>query len=455
MTRPNTTRTGRTRQGKTLAAARDAVEETWEARVILDPHKQSLAETVLTHVTGNVLFDRLSNIKTFLPFDFVIPSTDPDPDERFRENDRNAEYLAKLLLRRRDSESMAHAPLMEEYVMGGILLYLSQPCRKPLSYVPMALMPGTPEFESLVKDCTRPDIKHKFQQFGKLTPRGQRAEAGSAIRLINGVFHSKEFLVRSGGGFSIGRHLDNAGVLIIERGDEISDDAMRVIMGAIILLVINHAKRRPKPYPIIRCCIDEVTNAGLFGPAEMKGLAETNKNGLYWDLLDQTLAYPGGAENVLQNCGRHEWYGCASYDLARKAAVDICTGLDPEPEESRAELLARITRDVMRLKPGERWVCERDGTHKEYVPMLKNPWPDWPGLREARFEEKLACIYRRTEYQKHAAPTSANGSSPATPPPPKSPGGSFSPAVRWKQREKKPIDGSAKNGSEAESASGE
>src|SRR5205807_2395578 len=105
--------------------------------------------------------------------------------------------------------------------------------------------------------CTLPDVRYKFQQLETLTPRALRAEVGSAARLINAVFRSLAFQARARGGFDLGGFLQNKGKLIVERGEEIGDDAMRVIMGAIVLLVIEHAKRRPRPYPPIHIYIDE------------------------------------------------------------------------------------------------------------------------------------------------------------------------------------------------------
>src|SRR5262249_23495334 len=150
-------------------------------------------------------------------------------------------------------------------------------------------------------NCTLPEIRAKFRQLETMTPRALRAEVGSVMRLVNSVFRSPSFAVRSKTGFDLGAFLQAKGKLIIERGDDIGDDTMRTIMGAIVLLVIEHAKRRPKPYPPIRIYIDEATNAQLVGAPELRGLAETNKNGLYWTFLVQNLDFPGGSDAVLQN----------------------------------------------------------------------------------------------------------------------------------------------------------
>src|SRR5947199_9924747 len=101
MKRCNILKVGATRQGKTLAAARSVIEATDEAAVILDPHKQSLAETVLTHVSGSVLYERLSDIRATLGFELLAPSPHTDPVQRQLENQRRAEAFVEILLRRR------------------------------------------------------------------------------------------------------------------------------------------------------------------------------------------------------------------------------------------------------------------------------------------------------------------------------------------------------------------
>src|SRR5439155_7166869 len=138
------------------------------------------------------------------------------------------------------------------------------------------------------------------------------------------------------------------------------------------------------------------------------------------------------------------WFRIDAYDLARRAAIDVAAGLRSTDDESRAERIARLTDDIMNLPPGWRWVRDHHGSRKEYVPLLENPWPDWPGLREAKLREKLQCIYSRTEYQKRAEPASGNSSKHATPRPSRSPADS-SPAARLKQRGKKPAAGSEKS----------
>ncbi|HYH66530.1 MAG TPA: hypothetical protein VD866_17685 [Urbifossiella sp.] len=444
----NVLKVGATRKGKTLSGVADIVAHPEEAAIIFDPHPDSLAMAALTHVEGNVLFVRLSDIDHPLGFALLTPSSHPDPRKREMENQKRAEVFTDILLHRRGSDGLAGTPLMEEWTMAALMLFLYQRTPLPLRLLPYAFSPGTDEFERLVGGCTLGEIKAKFRQYAGMPPRTQRSEAGSTQRLFNAVFRSQAFTAFSGGGFDLPRFLDNKGRLIFEKGEDVSDDAMRVIYGAVSHLVIDYAKARKSPFPRWRIHTDEATNAGLFSPnVEGKALKETSKNGLNFTIYVQDLEFPGGSDGVLQNCLRHEWFGCPLYDLARKAAVDILSGL-PATDEARAARLEWLTTDVMNLGPGWRWVREPRGSWKEYVPMLASPWPNWPGLRDAKLKEKLEKTWQRSEYGTPALPwsgapctppsSSSSGSSP--PPPPKSPRSSA--ARRWKFGNDRPPAGS-------------
>jgi len=424
--------------GKSLSGARSLAEEVG-ASATLDPHENSLARTGLIFAKGNVLFDRLSEIKRTLGLGLMDFLKDPDKVRSERWLDM---FVAILMLR--TGADMASTPLREEWLIASLMLLIHQKTPKLGTLLPFAFLPGTSEFESLVSGCVLPEIKAKFRAIEKLSPRALRAELGSAARLIQGVFRSPAFQARCRGGFDIGGFLQNRGKLIVERGDEISDDAMRVIMGSIVLLVIDHAKRRPKPYPIIRVRIDEANNARLVTSHVLRGIAELRKYGLFFSFYVQNLNFPGSVDEVLQNARVHHWYGCSHYDLARKAATDVASGL-ARGEESRTELIAQLTEEIMRFKPGWRWSVYPSGSRKEYVPLLENPWPDWPGLREAKLQERLCQIYARPEYRVADESTSQNSSTTETLPPTSSRGDS-SPAMRLKkQRENRRIDGSARS----------
>lgn len=122
----NILKVGATRKGKTLSAAFDLVHSQDEAAVIFDPHKQSLAQAVLTHAQGNVLYEMLSDLRYTLGFEMLTPSRHPDPVQRQLENQQRAEAFVAILLRRRDADGLAGTPLLEEWMMAAIMLYLYQ-----------------------------------------------------------------------------------------------------------------------------------------------------------------------------------------------------------------------------------------------------------------------------------------------------------------------------------------
>lgn len=446
----NVLRIGSPGSGKTLATAYSILHADG-AEVILDPHPDSLAQAVLTHVTGNVLYENLSDIQHTLGFELLAPSNHPDLRQRTQDNTQRAETFTEILLRRRNADSMASTPLMEEWVLAALMLWLFQAKKKPLTWLPSAFTPDTDEFRALLKDCLLPEFRHKFTQLATLSMKALRAEVGSAMRLVNSVFRSPAFQQRCRGGFDFGAFLQKKGKLLVERGRGVGSDTMRVIMGAIILLTRAHAESRPMPTPTIRIRIDEAVNAGLASKGvELQGAAETNKWGLYWEFDVQKLDFPGGADDVLQLCHRHEWYRCDQYELARKAATDIVPGLG-RSETPRAQRIADIADEIMNFEPGWRYVRDKRGSRREYVPLLEDPWPDWPGLREAKRQEKLQWIYSRMEYRVPDEEPSSRSSEPEMPPPDSSPDAS-SPATRLKQLGRKRVDGS-QNSSDASASS--
>jgi len=110
--------------GKSVAAARDAIEFPGSV-VILDPHKDSLAQLVLTHAGGNILFDRISDLECTLAYELLKPSRHPNADKRMQQNLHRAQTFVEFLMRRRGGDA-ATSPLMEEWITALMLLFLYQ-----------------------------------------------------------------------------------------------------------------------------------------------------------------------------------------------------------------------------------------------------------------------------------------------------------------------------------------
>ena len=182
--------------------------------------------------------------------------------------------------------------------------------------------------------------------------------------------------------------LDHRGVLIIEGGGSVSDDAQRIVMGAIIIQTLRYIRSRPKPEPPVILVLDEATNANLIGASgyEVRAVAETQKMGLALHTLVQSLNFPSTeiTDGMLTNCLRHEWFFAANEAIVRKAASDLGS------KEYEA--------GIRSLKPGQRYVKDRDRVFREYVPLLEDPW-GFPGLARKKAQRALEEIKKRPEYR--------------------------------------------------------
>lgn len=393
----NILRCGSTRSGKTWAELKFLVEAAllgFVALVVIDPHRDSLAGPLVAHLVAHgmqrrILFDRLSDVHRVLSWDFLPPSTASDLLVRDAENESNIRAFIDVLCRRRQVESVATSPLVEEGLLDVLWLYVEQDRRIPLTDIQFALSPRHPKFRQLLDHCTNPEIVHKFRAIARA--KSSRSQLSAVSRFIKGVCSSPAFAVRCTAEptLNLGQVLNRDGIVIAEGGGaSLSDDAMRSMMGAIVLQVIRYVRTRPRPYPPVILAMDECTNAGLIGGSgyETRALAECAKMGLFFHILVQQLNFPNAAitEAVLANTLIHEWYFNANPAVRRKASVDLGN------------------RDYMNiigtLKVGERMIKDRDRVYREYVEPLVDPY-GFEGLAKLKSERALVEIQKRPEYR--------------------------------------------------------
>src|ERR1051326_2590887 len=358
---PNVLVIGEPGSGKSVAAARDAVGFPGSV-LISDPHKDSIAQLVLMHAQGNILFDRISDLEHTLAYELLRPSHHSNPDIRMQHNLHRAQTFVEFLMRRRGGDA-ATSPLLEEWIMSLLLIFLFQVTPKSPEIIPFGFMPGTVEFRALLRDCSVDAFRHKFESLEKLGPRALRAEVGSAARLINPVFRAPEFLKRCRSGFDLGAFIQRRGTLIIERGDA-NEDVNRIITGAIVMLVTEHCETRPAPYPPVRIYLDECTNARTAGNYEERKAGETRKYGLSWYLMCQWPNFPNGPEGFYTNCNRKEIYRTGDYNLARKFAAMAASGF-PMSDVTHAEKVAYLASAIAKFQPGQRLVTDPNGSRIE------------------------------------------------------------------------------------------
>lgn len=411
--------TGATRSGKTTAEIKRIVEAVEQggrqmAAVIIDPHTDSLAWGVLLQLVARglaprILFERLSNLDRVLGWQFLARSTAATPLLRLAEDDESIHTFADLLVRRRGLHGLQRFPLMEEWLQAALKFFLYQPEPLSLALLPLVFLPDHPFFRRMLSRCQDPLVAQKFWQLsdGKI-PRSQYAPTD---RLVCSLCNSPAFQIRCGSSFQLPAFLDRGGILIVEGGSggTVSEDALRTMMGAVILQTIQYVRRRPRPVPRVLLSLDEATNADLIGASgyEVKALAELQKRGLDMDILVQSPNFPGQdiLDGVLTNCRRHEWFACGNSAVARMGAQDLG---DPDYQ---AQLLT--------LEVGERIVKDHGQVFREYVQPLEDPWA-FPGLAARKAQKALEIIYRRPEYRDGETPamltSQSRSSQPANPP---------------------------------------
>jgi hypothetical protein len=386
---------GSTRSGKTWSELKRLVEAAVQgciALVVADPHRDSLASPLLHHLVARglqrrILFDRLGDLARVIGWTFLEASSAKTPLARHAENEASIRAFVDILLRRRELTTVAKFPLIEEWLMLACWLYVEQDKQRPLTDIKYAFQPKHPCFRDLLDHGSNLETVRRFRALAR--GKVSRAQYGAAARLLAGVCDAPAFAVRCVAKpvFNFSRFLDQAGILLVEGGGEsLSDDAMRAIMGAIILRTIRYVRSRPRPYPPVILAIDEVNNAGLFSSFEARALAETAKYGLAQHVLTQQLNFPNPAitEGVLSNTLVHEWFGNNSPAVRRVAAADL-------GDREFADLIRTHRVGECSIKDRHTVVA------RHYVVPLENPW-GWPELLKRKGERALREIQLRPEY---------------------------------------------------------
>ena len=120
----NTLCTGSTRSGKTVSQIESVVqtaEENNAAIVALDPHGDSLARPLLTHLVAlghqhRIRFEQFSNFHRVLDWQFLKGSSALNRYDRAAENNESIAAFTNILMRRSGTQSLASSPLKEEWV---------------------------------------------------------------------------------------------------------------------------------------------------------------------------------------------------------------------------------------------------------------------------------------------------------------------------------------------------
>lgn len=402
-----------------------------------DPHERSTTRLLLEHGEGNILYHNVGDEDHRLGYGFLGSAPMALPIEKRRKiNLSEAKQFAEIEMSRRGG-NIATTPLMEEYTLAKNMLYLCNDPPKDPSIVPYAFRPGTDKFKALIRDCWDEETRDKFLALAEMTPRAVRSEVGSAARLCESNFREDDFLAACRRSFDFGAFLQEFGWLLLEKG-KADKGVTATIIRAITRKIAQHCESRPEPYPPVVAILDECTNVGTAKETERNFAAENRKYGgpHMWLICQYPNFYDPDA--VFQVCQEFHAYTCADEGYARKQAKKIAAKMGDFTQ------VDRITTELLNFKPGERYVVGRGGVRRERLPMLESPWPDWPGLREGKLQEKLCQIYQRPEYRGAARPDSGgDGTTPSPsgadgdPSPPTKPADAGSAAERWAKRKRR------------------
>ena len=388
---------GMSGMGKSVQAVENAVRDADRgnsALVIEDGHPRSMAAAAFEKLVARghghrILYDRLYETNPVVGYEFIRPSKSKDPLLRRAENDLQIRNFVDILLRRRDQQSLATSPYTETWSLNALKLFIEQDRPKTLDKLHRLLVPGSKELQESLDDCREPEFVEPMQQLydGHIPA----IQYGSAYRLFSAVCTSPAFALRCTPTFDFDSFLRNKGILIVEGGSfgTLSQDSVRIMLGAISLRSIEYVRNRPRPYPHVSHYMDEATNVGLVGDAECRALMELRKENYALHLTVQNLNFPTAAitESVLTNCGTHYWFGVGSSKLAQVGAADLG---DPE-----------LKNTLLNLSVGECFVKVPGSYRRIRVQMSDDPWT-FPGLSAKKAELALQNMKQRPEYRRRS-----------------------------------------------------
>lgn len=369
-----------------------------------------------------------------------MPSRVRSVRERQGENQTRCEQFAEMLLRRRGEDSAATTPGIEEWLLAALNLYIYQRRRRPLADLRYAFSVANPKFQEMLDGCDDADTRCKFEEIigSRHTPYK------AAERLIMGLCRSAAFQVRTehSGGFDFEGHLDRKGIVIVEGGEggTLSPDAMKAMMGAIILKTLNYLRRRKQEFPHVTLAMDEANNVGLIGEAghEIRALAELRKYGLAAHILVQLLDFPSSRieRAVLANCATRRYFCCSDPRTAARLGEDLAGSYETDGTKTRhykngtmweapatfenpcADELRNLPRGVCYTRRGNQNLRE------QIVPL-----PNAFGLSKPTLSKLMAglldVVRQRPEYYSPGDGESGQPQSPTSPPAPENGDGPF------------------------------
>jgi hypothetical protein len=295
------------------------------------------------------------------------------------------------------------------------------------------------------------------------------SRVGSVMRLVRQTFALPAFRERCSGDFDLDKALTDKQIIIIDGSDDgtVSKKSVTAVYGAMNLQIDQvqrkHFTRTGKVRPVL-VVWEEAAACNIIGSNEINMLRELRKTGFAGWVISQDLAFidPTIKQTIKSCTAEHVWYNCGDSDLALEAAEDIVIAqLNPELvkqetqstrmqfkryvaktrkgvsktddrktesesdyEQAEYEPVTDIRKELkpyneqiqdgqkrnLTLRAGERERRNRTfvTSTPEYIPMLKDPWPESmypaldknsPTLAEIKLAKAIAESQARPEFK--------------------------------------------------------
>jgi hypothetical protein len=195
-------------------------------------------------------------------------------------------------------------------------------------------------------------------------------------------------------------------------GGTLSPDAMRTMMGAVILKTLNFLRERKREFPHVTLALDEATNANLIGEAghEVAALAELRKYGLGMHILVQRLDFPSGIErDVLTNCATRKYFQCPEPRTAMQLGADLGGTYTTHESKTRyykdgstwdapGTVENPFADDLRNLSRGECFIRRGNRNTRERITPLPDPFAVSKAAAAIMTRAYLDAIKERAEY---------------------------------------------------------
>jgi hypothetical protein len=408
-------------------------------------------------ILDRLVVERYSDMDRVIMRTFVRSSTHPDFLTRMQENEELLGSLMDKLAQRRKINDLAEFPVLEKYSRLAIRVKQNQSEWFPDYKIPKILVPNGPIWRQALEHCTDCELAAELDDLQTMPIREQLSLLEPARRLLEGIFRSPPIIARTSQPEEWDKETRlNNNMIYVGIGGNISDDALRIMVGSDYQDTIFLAKqRRIKPG---RYSVDEVNNYHLCGPFEARSLSTSRAFGVETWYADQVSIFPTPEiEKQVDGNSDHVWFLQGDEELAEKAAKDLSGGFDEFKihhtdethkqvhlgfdyeerhtkgrvkdhlggikSESESTSIVPIARygevieqrhgyqsgqeqtfwkktDLLSLPVGSCFVRQRGrAPYRENVKLMPDSWA-FPGLAKQKFHECLELIKRKPIFQK-------------------------------------------------------